>query len=150
SGSSFKFASTLENVGRLNDRHTPRGHSGKFITIYPESDEEAVRLAGALHEATVGLAGPFILSDRPHVSGSLVHYRYGAFVGQRRLSSDGLYSWVIFDPDGNPVEDVRRGIFQPPAWAECPFLSAVKNGHSAAKAGSGGVRIGDRFLITVA
>lgn len=150
SQSSFKFASTLEYVDLLNNRHTPRGHPGKFITIYPESDEEAVRLATALHEATAGLVGPLILSDRPYAPGSLVHYRYGAFLEERRLTNDGLYSWVIFDPDGNPVEDQRHGTFRPPTWVECPFPTATKISHQVTKDDNGGVRIGHRFLITVA
>jgi hypothetical protein len=152
--SAFKFASTLGYVDLLNNRHTPRGHSGKFITIYPHSDEEAVRLAEALHEATADLAGPFILSDRPYAPGSLVHYRYGAFLEERRLTNDGLYSWVILDPDGNPVEDRRGGTFQPPSWAQCPFPTAATQrttqNHRARKADNGGVPVGDRFLITVA
>ncbi|MGH3770327.1 MAG: class IV lanthionine synthetase LanL [Pseudonocardiaceae bacterium] len=157
SSSSFKFASTLDRVAQLNARNTPRGHSGKFITIYPESDGEAVRLAEALHEATAGLAGPRVLSDRPYLPGSLVHYRYGAFVEERRLSNDGLYSWVIFDPDGNPVEDRRGGTFRPPPWVLCPFPIPEDSGpdgdspqenDSANNKGNGqGLLIGDRFLV---
>jgi class IV lanthipeptide synthase len=154
-GSAFKFANTLDHVTQLNARHAPRGHSGKFITIYPESDEEAVRLAEVLHEATAGLAGPRILSDRPYAPRSLVHYRYGAFVEKRRISNDGLYSWVIFDPDGNPVEDWRGGTFQPPSWALCPFPIAKdnvpeENGVAATHADGPGVLIGDRFLVRAA
>lgn len=145
--STFKFASTIDNVAQLNARHTPRGYSGKFITIYPASDEEAVRLADALHEATVGLAGPRILSDRPYAPGSLVHYRYGAFIEERKISNDGFYAWVIFDPDGNPVEDRRIGQYIPPPWAPCPFPNAGENGISDANSGHRGVLIGDRFLV---
>jgi hypothetical protein len=39
SHSAFKFARTIEHVIHLNARHTPRGHSGKFITVYPHSDD---------------------------------------------------------------------------------------------------------------
>jgi hypothetical protein len=158
--SAFKFANTLEHVTQLNARHAPRGHSGKFITIYPESDEEAVRLAEVLHETTAGLAGPRILSDRPYAPGSLVHYRYGAFVEKRRISNDGFYSWVIFDPDGNPVEDRRGSTFQPPSWALCPFPIAKdngpkendpqENGAAATHADGRGVLVGDRFLVRAA
>src|SRR3712207_1008660 len=35
--SGFKFARTPEHVANLNARHTPRGHSGKFMTVYPSS-----------------------------------------------------------------------------------------------------------------
>lgn len=145
--SPFKFAGTLENVAQLNARNTPRGHSGKFITVYPQSDEEAVRLAEALHQATVGLDGPRILSDRPYQPESLVHYRYGAFIEDRRISNDGLYTWVILDPDGNPVEDRRLGQYLPPSWAKCPFPQEPANGSQTARGENGeGVLIGDRFL----
>jgi hypothetical protein len=101
-GAGFKFARTPEHVAQVNARHTPRGHSGKFLTVYPRTDEEAVRLAAALHEATAGLPGPRVLSDRPYAPDSLVHYRYGAFIEQRRISNDGLHTWVVLDPDGGP------------------------------------------------
>ncbi|MGH3832243.1 MAG: class IV lanthionine synthetase LanL [Pseudonocardiaceae bacterium] len=144
--SPFKFANTTDHVAQLNARHAPRGNSGKFITIYPHSDEEAVRLADALHQATVGLAGPYILSDRPYVPGSLVHYRYGAFVEERRISNDGLYTWVIFDPDGNPVEDRRVGNYMPPTWAPCPFPDSGGYANSGTNGGDQGVLVGGRFL----
>jgi Lanthionine synthetase C-like protein/Protein kinase domain len=146
-GCAFKFANTLAHVGQLNARNTPRGHSGKFITVYPHSDEDAVGLAEALHQATVGLAGPRILSDRPYAPGSLVHYRYGAFVEARKLSNDGLYTWVIFDPEGNPVEDRRVGQYLPPAWARCPFPDPVVAVVSGVSDGKGGVLVADRFLV---
>ncbi len=148
--SPFKFASTIEHVAELNARHTPRGHSGKFVTVYPESDEEAVRLAETLHRETAGLVGPRILSDRPYMPGSLVHYRYGAFVEERRLGNDGLYAWVIFDPDGNPVEDRRVGQYVPLAWALCPFPQPPVTQPPATPAPStngGGVLVADRFLV---
>jgi hypothetical protein len=31
----------LDHVAALNDRHTARGHSGKFVTVYPNCDGEA-------------------------------------------------------------------------------------------------------------
>lgn len=145
--SPFKFASTVDHVALLNARHTPRGHSGKFVTVYPHSDEEAVWLADALHHATRGLAGPRILSDQPYAPMSLVHYRYGAFVEARKISNDGFYAWTILDPDGNPVEDRRVGQYLPPTWARCPFPQVGGNGASRVNEKDQGVLVGDRFLI---
>lgn len=145
--SAFKFARTTEQVAQLTARHTPRGHSGKFITVYPSSDDEAVRLAAALHTATAGLPGPRVLSDRPYLPGSLVHYRYGAFVEERRISNDGLYTWVIFDPDGNPVEDRRIGQYVPPSWARCPFPEPPVDRPSGGATSGGGVLLRERFLV---
>lgn len=146
-GAAFKFARTPEHVAQLNARHTPRGHSGKFLTVYPRTDEEAVRLAAALHEATPGLPGPRVLSDRPYAPDSLVHYRYGAFVEQRRISNDGLQTWVLLDPDGNPVEDRRVGWYLPPAWARCPFPEPVPAAGPRRTGRGDGVLLGGRFLV---
>ncbi|MGW1250963.1 class IV lanthionine synthetase LanL [Streptomyces sp. NPDC002535] len=135
--SAFKFARSLDQVSALNSRATPRGSSGKFITVYPRSDAEAALLAQALHGATAGLAGPRILSDQPYAVHSLVHYRYGSFVGRRRLSEDGLLVWFIEDPDGNPVEDKRTGQYSPPSWAVSPFPATVPVAPRAAEGSSG-------------
>ena len=69
---------------QLNNGLYGHGQVGKFITVYPSNDKQALQLAVALHEATDGLPGPRIRTDRPLRPGSLVHYRYGAF---RRLSA---------------------------------------------------------------
>ncbi|MFG2342305.1 class IV lanthionine synthetase LanL [Streptomyces yangpuensis] len=145
--SAFKFARSLEKVGALNSRATPRGSSGKFITVYPRSDTDAARIALALHRATAGLAGPRILSDQPYAVNSLVHYRYGAFVGRRRLSDDGLLVWYIEDPDGNPVEDKRTGQYSPPSWAVSPFPDSVPAPPREGKETSGPVLLGGRFSV---
>ncbi|MFG2886442.1 class IV lanthionine synthetase LanL [Streptomyces sp. NPDC048297] len=142
----FKFARSLDQVGALNSRATPRGSSGKFITVYPRSDADAARLALLLHEATQGLAGPRILSDQPYALNSLVHYRYGAFVGRRKLSDEGLLVWFIEDPDGNPVEDKRTGQYTPPAWVVSPFPASVPVPR-AGKKPAGPVLLGDRFSV---
>ncbi|MEV7415601.1 class IV lanthionine synthetase LanL [Streptomyces sp. NPDC089919] len=142
----FKFARSLDQVGALNSRATPRGSSGKFITVYPRDDADAARLALLLHEATRGLAGPRILSDHPYAPDSLVHYRYGAFVGRRKLSPEGLLIWFIEDPDGNPVEDRRTGRYEPPAWAVSPFPASVPVPRAAPEP-AGPVLLGGRFSV---
>ncbi|WP_424215751.1 class IV lanthionine synthetase LanL (plasmid) [Streptomyces sp. BI20] len=148
--SPFKFARSAERVGVLNSRAAPRGGSGKFITVYPRTDEDAARIARELHETTTGLPGPRILSDRPYTPDSLVHYRYGAFVGRRRLSEDGLLVWYIEDPDGNPVEDKRTGQYAPPAWARSPFPDTTATPAPPARpdgAANRSVVLGGRFAV---
>lgn len=113
----FKFVNALVTVGRLNSRTAPRGSSGKFITVYPNNDNQAAYLAEALHGATEDLRGPRILSDQPYVPKSVVHYRYGAFLPNRRLSNDGSYQYYVQDSDGNLVIDRREPGYVAPAWA---------------------------------
>ncbi|MFB7937718.1 class IV lanthionine synthetase LanL [Streptomyces sp. NPDC056049] len=145
--SGFKFARSLDQVSALNSRATPRGSSGKFVTVYPRSDADAARLAGELHRATAGLAGPRILSDQQYAVDSLVHYRYGAFVARRRLSADGLLVWYYEDPDGNPVEDRRTGAYTPPEWAVSPFPAPVPGAARPAGAETRPVLLGGRFSV---
>ncbi|MFD4371221.1 class IV lanthionine synthetase LanL [Streptomyces sp. NPDC058486] len=145
--SGFKFARSLERVSALNSRATPRGSSGKFLTVYPRSDADAARIAGELHRATAGLTGPRILSDQPYAVNSLVHYRYGAFVGRRRLSDEGLLVWYYEDPDGNPVEDKRTGQYAPPEWAVSPFPATVPVAPRPAETAPRPVVVGGRYAV---
>ncbi|MGH8907357.1 MAG: class IV lanthionine synthetase LanL [Egibacteraceae bacterium] len=143
-GCAFKVARSLELVTLLNSRQYPRGGSGKFMTVYPDSDEQFCRLAEELDAATAGLAGPVILSDNPYRHGSLVHYRYGAFVVQRVLTNDSDYRMVLHGPDGSLVEDRRDAWFNPPAWAVSPLEADQPTEQTAA---TGPVLLGGRFVV---
>lgn len=117
-GSAFKFAATVDQVLRLTCRQADRSAGGKFITVYPDADEDRLRdLAEKLHLATRGLPGPGILSDRRYRQGSLVHYRYGVFTGVPVLGNDGMREAMLIAPDGGLVRDHRKAWFCPPPWA---------------------------------
>ncbi len=119
----FKFAANRGCLTWLNEPNAPRPSAGKFMTVYPADDTQAVGLASLCDRATERFTGPVILSDRPLRPGSLVHYRYGGFVGSAIYNNDGELIHVIYDPDGNPVPDERRAYFTPPAWVADPFNS---------------------------
>jgi hypothetical protein len=139
----FKFAGTLDRVRELTGGRFARGSAGKFVTIYPVDDEQFRRLAAELHQATTGLTGPAILSDRPYRPGSLVHFRYGGMTGQRVLSNDGEYLDVLTTPDGGFVEDRRDAWFAPPPWAPPPFEDEGTTPPPRAEA----VLLADRFEV---
>lgn len=116
SGTRFKVVSSLNLLAAMNSGAFGATQIGKFITVYPTDDADAVRLAVALDQATGGRAGPRVPSDRPLRQGSLVHYRYGSF---RLLPesitadhADGGYD--LLDPDGRLMEDVRLTFYRPP------------------------------------
>ncbi|MDX3078080.1 class IV lanthionine synthetase LanL [Streptomyces sp. MI02-7b] len=144
-GIPFKHLPDEDSVRRDLGRSVDRATSGKFITAYPASGSfrEAVQ---ALHEATVGLSGPRILSDRRFHSESLVHYRYGRFTVTRTLAdAGGGYEEVLVAPDGSLVPDPRHAWFEPPWWAADPF--PVEEG-AEESAGSGEPLLAGRYRIT--
>ncbi|MFS1297532.1 class IV lanthionine synthetase LanL [Streptosporangium longisporum] len=122
-GCAFKFPARLDDYWELLMPHCPRAQAGKFVTVYPADDVEAARLAALLDEATWGLPGPAILSDRPWRPGGIVHYRYGTFGGHRVLGNDGFYELRIRTPEGRAIPDERLPRFSPPSFATSPFAA---------------------------
>jgi tRNA A-37 threonylcarbamoyl transferase component Bud32 len=149
-GCAFKFAHTLDDVRLLTSGTYDRGGGGKFITVYPHLDEAGLReLAGELHEATEGLPGPRILSDRPFRPRSLVHYRFGVFHGLPMLGNDGSYEAMLVDPAGTPVRDRREAWFVLPGWApRDPFRADADAEQTPGRAG--GVLLGARYAVRAA
>lgn len=121
---SFKVIESQASLGKLNGGLAGLSQIGKFITIYPCNDEEAVHLATTLDEVTRGLGAPTIPSDRPLHPGSLVHYRYGGFQPQLAQTIWGEHQMMLQNPDGELVADQRTTVYTPPAWAVDPFLAA--------------------------
>lgn len=120
----FKIAASESVLAALNAGEGGLSQAGKFLTVYPADDAQAVRLAGALDRATRGRRGPAILSDRPLAPGSLVHYRYGSF-GERFIQiPSGAWENAIQAPDGRLVPDRRSPAYCPPEWAADPFVAA--------------------------
>src|SRR5919202_1673122 len=107
---SFKVVSSVSQLGVLNNGGGGVSQIGKFITVYPKNDAQAVRLAVALDEATRGLRGPAIPSDRPLTPGSLVHYRYGGFGTKLIQAPSGEIQPAITAPNGELVPDRRHPV----------------------------------------
>lgn len=120
----FKVIASIERLRTLNDGEAGLSQVGKCITVYPNDDPQALRLARALDLATRGLAGPAIPSDRPLASGSLVHYRYGSFATRLVQMPNGAIEWALAQPDGTLVPDVRAVGCYRPAWTVDPFVAA--------------------------
>ena len=138
----FKFAGTPGRVAELINGRVDRGSGGKFLTAYPDDDEQFRAVAEALHHATRLLPGPGILSDRQYRPDSLVHYRYGAFAPGRQLTNDGTSEAMLLDPDGNPARDRRPGWYSPPPWAVPPLPEPAP---AAGRAEA--VLLNDRFVV---
>lgn len=112
----FKVPSRLELLKSLNSGLGDFSQVGKFLTVYPRSTEEAVKLARELHRATRGLAGPRIPFDARYRKKSLIYYRYGAF----RRPTDGTPGFIQAS-GGRRYRDKRGPGRAVPRWLEDPF-----------------------------
>ncbi|OIK23170.1 class IV lanthionine synthetase LanL [Streptomyces malaysiense] len=144
-GCAFKTARDLRTVEEMTSGNYDRAQCGKIITVYPRDDDQLRELASRLDDATAGLPGPAILSDRPYRKGSLVHYRYGGFDGVRVLGNDGSFDVRLQAPDGTLVDDHRKAWFSPPPWAQLPFPGGP--GRPATAQSAHPVLLAGRFVV---
>lgn len=121
-GIPFKHLATARDLLSQNSKYADRSAAGKFITIYPSSDEEFVTILEELDSRLTGNEGPYILSDKRWGTGP-VYFRYGAFVPPP--SNGSPFVSTLIDPDGNEVEDPRRPAYTPPDWAVLPEKVAI-------------------------
>ncbi|AXH97396.1 hypothetical protein DV701_15905 [Ornithinimicrobium avium] len=120
----FKVAESPQTLMVLNAGAGGPSQIGKFVTVYPQTDEDARQLALDLDAATEGMAGPRIPSDRPLRPGSLVHYRFGSFTGSALMQlPDGTVASALLTPSGTLEPDQRLSVYSPPSWAVDPFDS---------------------------
>lgn len=138
----FKFCATEENLRKQIRGDAGESQVGKFITVYPRDDVEAVALAQSLDVATEGLVGPRVPTDRQLRSGSRVSYRYGAFRPLRGKTPSGEVLDFYPGEGGRPVPDLRRSPYAPPMDQDDPFEKA---GVASPYVPRGRV-IADRFL----
>jgi len=145
-GCHFKFVRDRTVAIELNQGHGPRSQVGKMLAAYPPSRRESLRLGELLHEATVGLPGPEILSDVRHCDGSAVHYRFGAFRSVRTMSDDGEWLELVRLPNGTLVPDRREAWFVLPESVR-PLLPSMKHPSTGS---SGEVVLADRYVVRTA
>jgi hypothetical protein len=116
----FKAPKTLRDLIDLNSG-VRYGYSqvGKFITIYPSNESEALELARELHEVTHEFVSVQVPFDRHYSEGSNVFYRYGTFETIEINTGDGSSVSGIRNASGELVpDDCTRPV---PEWVLDPF-----------------------------
>jgi len=118
----FKAPASLVSLKNLN-AGIIHGYPqiGKFITVYPQSDDEAVFLAEQLHQLTLSFSAPPVPFDLSYKPGSCIYYRYGSFKKQQIENADGSQTLAIRNSSGNLVPDLRDAEDGKPAWINNPF-----------------------------
>jgi predicted Ser/Thr protein kinase len=118
-GISFKHLRSVNMLLMRNAKYSPRGASGKLITIYPRDDAELSRMIDELGAELRGEPGPYILSDLRVGEGPL-YVRYGGFTERHCADETGRLVAAIEDGDGRLVPDRRDPVFTLPAWVTLP------------------------------
>lgn len=123
-GVAFKFLVDEVMLDLNNSSLLGGGGCGKFVTVYPTSPEQFVRLMNRLDEATRGLEGPYILSDKRYKDSKVLFYRYGAFRSHSAINLYGERELFFLDAEGRRVPDPRLPYFVLPEGVEDPFPEA--------------------------
>lgn len=155
---SFKVAKDEMVLCQLNEGELGGTQMGKFITIYPESDDHAAAIARRLVEMTEGFHGPVVVTDLR--LGAVVYTRYGNYnpiVLRDRLGQILLF---IEAPDGALRLDSYSVPFVCPDEIPNPFVhmsyvgdeaisaegSLSTDGHGSAATG-GSKLLGPGYLV---
>lgn len=118
----FKAPLSLQELDKLNSGiYYGYCQIGKVITVYPQTPEEAVKLARLLHRLTRDLAGPTVPFDLKFRPRGCLYYRYGSFSALEIEKEDGTRVQAIRDPNGKLVEDRRDSPKAMPDWVTDPF-----------------------------
>jgi tRNA A-37 threonylcarbamoyl transferase component Bud32 len=115
----FKFIRSQELFFLRNVKYSPRGASGKFVTIYPADEAQLEIVLTELGAALDGRQGPYILSDLRWGAGPL-YVRYGGFSERYCVGAGGQPELALEDGTGQLVPDRRGPTFATPAWVTLP------------------------------
>lgn len=119
----FKIAVDEVMLARLNEGEFGYSQVGKFMTIYPSGEKQAIEIARVLIGRTEGLDGPFIPSDEK--LGHIVYTRYGSFNPIIKRDALGQLISYIEDGNGGLMTDNREVPFVCPDHVRFPFAELI-------------------------
>lgn len=98
---------------------------GKIITVYPQTNEQAVFFAEQLHQLTEEMSAPAVPFDFKFKQKSCVYYRYGAFKTFQLRNEDGSTILAMHGRNGELIPDLRFSESAKPEWISNPFPPAL-------------------------
>ncbi len=128
----FKAPKSLDELSNLNGG-LQYGYQqvGKFITVYPSTDDQAIYLAENLHKLTEDFSVISVPYDEQYRPNSSVFYRYGGFSKIEITGENGKIFLAIKNPAGEFVPDDRLQAI--PEWVSNPFQNKENSGEKSFK-----------------
>jgi hypothetical protein len=121
-GALFKAPVSLREIKKINSgTYYNYSQIGKIITVYPQTNEQAVFFAEQLHLLTEKFPAPTVPFDFQFKPESSVHYRYGAFKTFELKDVGGSKILAMHDRDGKLIPDLRCAQPPHPEWVSNPF-----------------------------
>jgi serine/threonine protein kinase len=121
----FKVADSIEFLANLNHNPYNTVQAGKFITVYPDNDQFAVKIAELLYQKTQGLIAPRIMTDKQYKN-SIVYYRWGSFTPRYQQNLWGAVLPTIDGEEGKDLFDIREPFYKEFNHVLDPFNYADK------------------------
>ncbi len=122
SGILFKAPVSLEELMKINSGiYYGYPQVGKFLTAYPQTEDEFVSLVRTLHRITCKQAAPSVPFNFKFGSDVSVYYRYEAFKTRYLETPNAIKLPAIKSPNGKLVADVRDIGDNLPLWVKNPF-----------------------------
>lgn len=122
----FKHALDTFILQIINSKAWYRGGAGKFVTIYPKSKSDFLKIIDDIANLTKSYEGPYILSDFRYKNSTNVFYRYGSIMPNTSVNIYGEQENTNIMPDGNVFKDQRLPYPVVPEWEKNPFQTEKK------------------------
>lgn len=124
----FKFLKSKEVFLSQHVKYANRCQAGKFITIYPQSDDDFLDLLHILCERLHNIPSPPILTD-VNVPETPVFFRYGGFQALQTLDNEGKHVPAIRNDKGELIPDIRSTQFSMPDFVvpPAPIVQLIKD-----------------------
>lgn len=130
----FKFLPTEGRLSETNGKQQDRGSSGKFVTIYPDDDDQFAVLLAELEDVLTGQQGPYILSDLRY-GDAPVYARYGGIMALNFPDGrDNPVSGIAAGGSMTLVADDRLPRFKMPEGVELP--ECLKESYERSRSGA--------------
>lgn len=122
-GTAFRIAKSEDMLNAISGARYGKEHVGKIITLYPETNKQAVVLAQELIFLTDGFSGPIIHTDIR--LGNIVYTRYGGSYPRQLEDERPLKQQMIANLFGQRIPDLLFDPYYLPEQVEWPF-NAIK------------------------